>query len=64
MGLWEQRMKMLYRGEYLPVKASDSMRWKYEGEECGCGVKEAMEHVLFECGSNERFISNWKGFFI
>ena len=27
------------------------MSWKYEGEEeCRCGVKETIEHVLCECG--------------
>ena len=27
----------------------------------GCGVKEIIKHVLFECGGYERFRRDWKG---
>ena len=28
---------------------------------CGCGEKETMGHVLFECGRYEKFRRDWKG---
>ena len=40
-------MWKLSRRGCLPVRASDCMSWKYEGEEeCGCGEKETMENVF------------------
>ena len=47
-------------GGCLHVRAIDCMSWKCEGEDCGCGQKETMEHILFECGRYERFRRDWK----
>ena len=50
------RVRILCRGGCLPVRASECMRWKSEWkEECGCGSRETMEHVLLECDRYKRF---------
>ena len=39
-----------------------NVRWKYEGEEeCGCGSRETVEHILLECDMYERFRRELKG---
>ena len=42
------KVRMLVRGGCLPVRGSETMKWKYQDDLCGCGQAETGEHVLFE----------------
>ena len=43
------RVRLIVRGECLPVRGSERMTWKYDDCRYGCGLVETEMHVLFEC---------------
>ena len=43
------RVRLMVMGGCLPVRRSENMAWKYDGDCCGCRQIETEEHVLFEC---------------
>ena len=42
-------LRMMVRGDCLPVMGSASMSWKYDDEQCVCCDLKSEAHVLFYC---------------
>ena len=40
-------MRLMVRGDCLPVRSSKGMEWKYDDDLCVCGTKETEIHVFF-----------------
>lgn len=51
----------MMRGDCLPVRMNECVRWKYGEDErrCTCGEEETERHVLFECVLYERLREEW-----
>ena len=41
-------MRLMVRGDCLPVRGFKGMEWKYDDECCVCGTKETEINVFFE----------------
>ena len=52
---------LIVRGGCLPVRGSETMKWKYQDDLCGCGQVETEEHVLFECNQYGQERERWRG---
>ncbi|ELU08790.1 hypothetical protein CAPTEDRAFT_193247, partial [Capitella teleta] len=54
-------MRLMMRGDCLPVRMNECVRWKYGEDErrCTCGEEETERHVLFECVLYERLREEW-----
>ncbi|ELU07638.1 hypothetical protein CAPTEDRAFT_211679 [Capitella teleta] len=50
-------VRLMMRGDCLPVRMNECVRWKYGEDErrCTCGEEETERHVLFECVLYERW---------
>ena len=45
----------------LMVRGSETMKWKYQDDLCGCGQVETEEHVLFKCSRYGQERERWRG---
>ena len=63
MSLWFVRHRASAIDEQLclPVRWSETMKWKYQDDMCGCGQMETEEHVLFECNRYGQERERWRG---
>ncbi|ELT98847.1 hypothetical protein CAPTEDRAFT_193251 [Capitella teleta] len=54
-------VRLMMRGDCLPVRMNECVRWKYGEDErrCTCGEEETERHVLFECVLYERLREEW-----
>ncbi|ELU04660.1 hypothetical protein CAPTEDRAFT_198113 [Capitella teleta] len=54
-------VRLMMRGDCLPVRMNECVRWKYGEDErrCTCGEEEIERHVLFECVLYERLREEW-----
>ena len=48
------RVRLMVRGDCLPVGGSKGMEWKYDDDLCICGTKETEIHLFFECKCYEQ----------
>ncbi|ELU04527.1 hypothetical protein CAPTEDRAFT_189792 [Capitella teleta] len=58
-------VRLMMRGDCLPVRMNECVRWKYGEDErrCTCGEEETERHVLFECVLYERLREEGRGGF-
>ena len=55
------RVRMMLRGDSLPVRSNRVVQWRYgEDQDCVCGERETEEHVLFGCQLYEDMRAEWK----
>ena len=47
------KVRLMVRGGCLPVRESETMKWKYQDDLCGCGQMETEVHVLFDMDKSE-----------
>lgn len=53
------RVRMMMRGDTLPVRMNSSVRWMYEDTSCVCGEEETEAHVMCECRLYDKERADW-----